>query len=71
MSPFFFNHSYNIKLFTFAEEIPVNSYNWIPKQKAKQIIWKLKDVLDVAALELTINQEQMEKYTNKRLDPIP
>jgi hypothetical protein len=71
MSPFFLNHSYNIKPFTFAKEIPANSHNWTPKQKAKQITQKLKDALDITASELTANQEQMEKYTNERLDPTP
>jgi hypothetical protein len=71
MSPFFLDHSYNIEPFALTKEILANSRNQTPKQKAKQITQKLKDALDVAASELTANQEQMEKYTNERLDPAP
>jgi hypothetical protein len=71
ISPFFLDHGYNVEPFALAEDIPEDSRNRSPKEKAQQIARKLKDALDVAASELAAAQEQMEQYANRKTDPAP
>jgi hypothetical protein len=52
MSLFFLDHGYNVEPFELAEDIPKDSQNQLPKEKAQQIARKLKDTLNVAASEL-------------------
>lgn len=71
ISPFFLDHGYHVEPFPVQEEVPAESHARTPRQKAEQIVSKLKGAMDIAVTELAAAQERMERTANRHRDPAP
>lgn len=67
LSPFFLTHGYNIKHIETVEAPQGNPQN--PKEKAQDLVSKLKDAQDFAEMSMVLAQQQQEYYSNKDRAP--
>ena len=65
------DYDYHVELITLDEDIPIESTQHNSKEKAEQVVAKLKGAFDIIITELAAAQDQMEQTANPQRNIVP